>query len=437
MSKKSSALKALEEKRRQTRKPIKVDSIVTKRPPLASRSPEAAGTSEEKEREEEEFMHSLVTPQKGVESTDQETTDKPPVKKAAKKYIAAQRVRDTIVSETTVSPQDTVVLQDTVTSETTVSPQNTVSQPKKDMTLGELLDKHSQVRNGVNVETNFTQWDNSISDYLVPLQTVYEQAVYNRMYRLSWGYHRDCCFVGYDGLVKSCNISKSSAVRAVTGLLEKGHIQKVEELNTKHMKGTIYRVLLPHEIDPKLSQDTVVPENTVSPQSTVVSQDTVVQDTVVSQDTVVPENTIKESTSTLKERREELEPTPVLEASYVRAGNGGSRGLVLKDPNPETVKSIDQEYVYTRSTQQQTEIFEAMNAWERVFPDQSLPLAAKLDEWLQGIRERDSYWKGADLIALFEHALKTTREREPRDVIGWLTAGFREGYLVDPGIFSN
>ena len=112
-------------------------------------------------------------------------------------------------------------------------------------------------------------------------------------------------------------------------------------------------------------------------------------------------------------------------------------GLVLKDPNPETVKNIDQEYVYTRSTQQQTEIFEAMDAWERVFPDQPLPLAAKLDEWLQGIRERDSYWKGADLVALFEHALQTTREREPRDVIGWLTAGFREGYLVDPGIFSN
>ena len=78
-----------------------------------------------------------------------------------------------------------------------------------------------------------------------------------------------------------------------------------------------------------------------------------------------------------------------------------------------------------------------MDAWERVFPDMSLPLASRLDEWLQGIRDRDSYWKGADLIALFEHALQTTREREPRDVIGWLTAGFREGDLVDPGIFSN
>lgn len=50
------------------------------------------------------------------------------------------------------------------------------------------------------------------------------------------------------------------------------------------------------------------------------------------------------------------------------------------------------------------------------------------------------YW----LILLLSVAIVTRQgkiasvgQREPLDAIGWLIAGFREGYLVDPGIFSD
>ncbi len=41
---------------------------------------------------------------------------------------------------------------------------------------------------------------------------------------------------------------------------------------------------------------------------------------------------------------------------------------------------------------------------------------------------------GFDTLA---HALQMTRELEPRDVIGWLTEGFWEGYVIDTGIFRG
>ena len=67
------------------------------------------------------------------------------------------------------------------------------------------------------------------------------------------------------------------------------------------------------------------------------------------------------------------------------------------------------------------------------FPEISLPKAPTLNEWLQKIRDQD--WDGEQLDALFDHALKTTKERDPKDIMGWLIKGFREGYIIEPDIF--
>lgn len=111
--------------------------------------------------------------------------------------------------------------------------------------------------------------------------------------------------------------------------------------------------------------------------------------------------------------------------------------MVLKDTKQEKLKELDEEYIYSRSDQHQTEIFDAIFKWEEWFPDLPLPKAAKLDEWLQEIRSKDSYWKGQELINLFENALRNTRDRKPRDVMGWLTKGFREGYILEAGEYGN
>ena len=273
MAKKSSALKQLEEKRKKARGPLKVDSIVSERPQLISRPAEAVSSEEEAQREDEIFLRSLVSPDTGKGSEkDVEVTvvAPPPPKVKPGKQAVAQRVKDAMPSQGTVSPQTTVLPQDTVSQESTVS------------SLSEMLDTHPKIRQGVQIETNYTKYDNNISNYLAPLQTVYEQVVYSRLYRLSWGYQRDACFIGYGGLTKGCGISKSSTRRAISGLVVKGHIEEIEGINNKKLKGTIYRVRLPHEVLPDLSQDTMPSQGTVSPQTTVLPQDTVSQESTVS-----------------------------------------------------------------------------------------------------------------------------------------------------------
>ena len=45
-----------------------------------------------------------------------------------------------------------------------------------------------------------------------------------------------------------------------------------------------------------------------------------------------------------------------------------------------------------------------------------------------------------ELVRMVRHNVSidwTVREKEPRDGIGWLTAGFPKGYVIDPGIFSS
>ena len=345
---------------------------------------------------------------------------------------------DSVVGVNTVGSQHTVVGEDAVIPANSVSTLGGTTLPSalahEIQSLAQVLATHPRIRQGVGVPDNFSKYDNAISDRLAPEQSVFEQAIYNRMYRLSWGYHRDACFAGYGGLSRACNMSKSSAQRAVAGLLEKGHIEQIDVVNNKHLKGTIYRVLLPREIADDSGDlgavalpNTVVVPNTVFQMGTVFTEQPVFQAT---RETVFPQIPEKENTS---KDIDSSSTNPVRKASDVRPGEYLA-GRLVDTPEAQIQAQEDLDYIYSQSTFEQGEIFDAQSAWERWFPESPLPKAIKLDELLQGIRQRNR--KGSELLQLFEHALKLTREKEPRDVLGWLTAGFREGYLIDEGIFT-
>ena len=100
----------------------------------------------------------------------------------------------------------------------------------------------------VTIEANYYKVPNDVSDILASQQTPAEQAVYHRLFRLSYGYNQNVCRVGMQALVAATNIaSKKTIAKALTGLVKKGHIAiKQEALND--VRGTWYRVFLPHEI---------------------------------------------------------------------------------------------------------------------------------------------------------------------------------------------
>ncbi len=182
----------------------------------------------------------------------------------------------------------------------------------------------------VDIRNNYFKCDNDVSDILAPTQTLAEQAVYRRLYRLSFGFKQNTCRVGMGRLAKSCNIGSSNKTvkAAINGLKEKGHIAIVDEAKN-NKAGTQYRVFLPCEIpgieSPTIVKSTVV-ENTVVDPTVVNSADpAMVENTVVKNTTEAPtidttgsKSTVVNSTvvdsTPIKERhsiKDSLSPDPV------------------------------------------------------------------------------------------------------------------------------
>ena len=104
-----------------------------------------------------------------------------------------------------------------------------------------------ELRDDIDVTADFCKIPNSRWK-IAPLQDPKEYCVYDYLYRLSYGWRRNVCRVGYGAIARNTSVgSKSAAIRAIEGLMEKFHIIRLEEdRHTK--KGSLYRVLSPEEI---------------------------------------------------------------------------------------------------------------------------------------------------------------------------------------------
>ena len=70
-----------------------------------------------------------------------------------------------------------------------------------------------------------------------------EQAVYSQLYRLSWGWNKQNCFISNPKLSERSNVPLSSMKRAVSGLIQKGLIEKTGHTNGYGKdQGVEYRV---------------------------------------------------------------------------------------------------------------------------------------------------------------------------------------------------
>lgn len=98
----------------------------------------------------------------------------------------------------------------------------------------------------VDLSIKYYKMDNNVSDFLNPTQTLTEQAVYNRLYRLSVGYQKNTCRVGMGALAKSINVksSQKTVKKAIEGLIKKEHIKRFDT----NKGGTLYQIFLPIEI---------------------------------------------------------------------------------------------------------------------------------------------------------------------------------------------
>lgn len=152
-------------------------------------------------------------------------------------------LKDTVISENTVSPQTTAVSPDTVFPENTVSPQNTAVPQTTDSLPDAVLETFQ-----VEITSHFFRMDIDVFDVLAETQNPYEQLVYHYLYRYSYGLNSQTCFVGVKSIMDRCQMSKSSVRRTLDSLEQKGHIKRLDRINERDQKGTVYRVFLPCEI---------------------------------------------------------------------------------------------------------------------------------------------------------------------------------------------
>ncbi len=83
-----------------------------------------------------------------------------------------------------------------------------------------------------------------VYDRLCLDQEAHEQAAYGHLYRLALADERNWCRVALKELQQRTRLSERRLNKALAGLVAKGHIRLVE----RDRRGTLYRVMLPHEI---------------------------------------------------------------------------------------------------------------------------------------------------------------------------------------------
>jgi hypothetical protein len=81
------------------------------------------------------------------------------------------------------------------------------------------------------------------TDHLCRLLNPYEQAVYLQIYRLSWGWGKETCFISNPRLSERSNVPLSTMKRVVVALIDKGLIEKTGHTNGYGKdQGVEYRV---------------------------------------------------------------------------------------------------------------------------------------------------------------------------------------------------
>jgi hypothetical protein len=82
------------------------------------------------------------------------------------------------------------------------------------------------------------------TDHLCRLLNPYEQAVYLQLYRLSWGWSKETCFISNPRLSERSNVPLSTMKRVVVSLINKGLIEKTGHTNGYGKdQGVEYRLL--------------------------------------------------------------------------------------------------------------------------------------------------------------------------------------------------
>jgi hypothetical protein len=129
-----------------------------------------------------------------------------------------------------------------------------------------LLDAIPEVR-------GHTQLPHRYTDHLPRWLSADEQAVYVQLYRLSWGWGNEVCFISNPKLSERSGVPETSMRRAVKKLIGKGLIEKTDRRFGGAEQGIEYRV---SNLDRLTNQDRASTRN--SPSNTAPNKERVLKE---------------------------------------------------------------------------------------------------------------------------------------------------------------
>lgn len=130
-----------------------------------------------------------------------------------------------------------------------------------------LLDAIPEVRGHMQLPHRYT-------DHLPRWLSPDEQAVYLQLYRLSWRWGRDVCFISNPKLAERSGVPETSMRRAVKKLIGKGLIEKTDRRFGGTEQGIEYRVF---NLDRLINRDRA--SNTDSPSNPAPNKEKVLKET--------------------------------------------------------------------------------------------------------------------------------------------------------------
>nr|QEO74333.1 hypothetical protein [uncultured bacterium] len=157
---------------------------------------------------------------------------------------------DTLSNTDSPSTQDSPVIKDRLAVTDSLSPEHPPPLPVvRPSNLDRQATKDSpstsdrfEVRSLLPDVKGHTQLPHRYTDHLPRWLSADEQAVYIQLYRLSWGWGKDTCFISNPKLAERSGVPETSMRRAVKKLVGKGLIEKTDRKFGGVEQGIEYRV---------------------------------------------------------------------------------------------------------------------------------------------------------------------------------------------------
>jgi hypothetical protein len=268
-----------------------------------------AREKEERERaEKESSAGSGSVDQQEVAISDTENRSQTPSQTIVRESVPEETILQTTILPQSILPEsidkDAGVNSDKESAVSKAESQKKPSNRSKHQSKDRAVTRQTIVQQTI-VDSNKGYYPvfNDMSDRLIPELQLdpYQQAVLQRLYRLSRGWKSEECEVGLGTLAKFCVMSRSQVQRSVAKLIEKGLVESLGSSKKGGKEGNRYRVLpgLKTMSRQTIATPTIVSETTVGDTIVREGETSSLENTVVSRG-IVPRGTNKNSNKELK-----------------------------------------------------------------------------------------------------------------------------------------